>query len=99
LSTIHLGCSTESAFATFALPFDNVLRQKFCRLNMAVNASFASPSADAKTAHMITQLDSSSFLTTIVNGMSVWTVLFTLFVCAVAYDQCTNCLSQCAERH
>jgi C-22 sterol desaturase len=57
---------------------------------MAVNASFVSPTADAKVAHLITHLDSSSFLATIFNGLGVWRVLLTLLVCAVAYDQCND---------
>jgi C-22 sterol desaturase len=55
---------------------------------MAVNASFVSPTADAKVAHMITQLDSNSFLSAIINGFSVWRLLLTMVVMAVAYDQC-----------
>lgn len=57
---------------------------------MAANASFVSPTADAKVAHMITQLDTSSILGAIFNGFSLWRALLTLVVLAVAYDQCKN---------
>lgn len=63
---------------------------------MAVNASFVSPTADAKVAHMITQLDDNSILSTIYNGLSVWSVLFTVLAVAVAYDQCMDHSTQCA---
>lgn len=63
---------------------------------MAVNASFVSPTADAKVAHMITQLDSNSILSTIFNGLSVWRVLLTLLMAAVVYDQCKQKTTQCA---
>jgi C-22 sterol desaturase len=55
---------------------------------MAVNASFVSPTADAKVAHMMTQLDGHSMLAAVVNGLSVWRLLLTMVVVAVAYDQC-----------
>jgi C-22 sterol desaturase len=55
---------------------------------MAVNASFVSPTADAKVAHMMTQLDSSSLLAAAFNGFSVWRLLITMVVLAIAYDQC-----------
>ncbi|KAH7385202.1 cytochrome P450 61 [Phaeosphaeria sp. MPI-PUGE-AT-0046c] len=54
---------------------------------MALNASFVSPTADAKVAHMITQLDTNSILSTVLNGFSVWRLLLTLLVLAVTYDQ------------
>jgi sterol 22-desaturase len=62
---------------------------------MAVNASFVSPTADAKVAHMMTQLDGSSLLAAAFNGFSVWRLLITMVVLAVAYDQCMqqSCLS------
>jgi C-22 sterol desaturase len=63
---------------------------------MAVNASFVSPTADAKVAHMITQLDSNSILSTIFNGLSIWRVLLTVLVAAVVYDQCKHKNAQCA---
>lgn len=63
---------------------------------MAVNASFVSPTADAKVAHIMTQLDSSSVLATIYQNLSVWRVLLTLLACAVAYDQCKSRHPRCA---
>jgi C-22 sterol desaturase len=63
---------------------------------MAVNASFVSPTADAKVAHLMTQLDTNSLLSTIFNGFSVWRLLLTILVAAVAYDQCMDVLSRCA---
>jgi C-22 sterol desaturase len=63
---------------------------------MAVNASFVSPTADAKVAHMITQLDNNSIISTIFNNLSVWRVLLTLIVVAVAYDQCMEHNIKCA---
>jgi C-22 sterol desaturase len=56
---------------------------------MALNASFVSPTADAKVAHMMSQLDTNSLLSAIFGGFSVWRLLLTLVVVAVAYDQCT----------
>lgn len=54
---------------------------------MAVNASFVSPTADAKVAHMVAHLDTNSVISTIFNGFSFWRVLITLVVLAVTYDQ------------
>lgn len=65
---------------------------------MAANASFVSPTADAKVAHMITQLDTSSILGAIFNGFSVWRALLTVLVLAVAYDQCKTFFVLCARR-
>lgn len=62
-------------------------------LKMAVNASFVSPTADAKVAHMITSLNSNSILSAIVDGFSVWRLLLTLLVLAVAYDQCMSAIT------
>lgn len=56
---------------------------------MAVNASFVSPTADAKVAHMITQLDTAGLLSTIFNGFTFWKAVLTLLVVAVTYDQRT----------
>jgi C-22 sterol desaturase len=55
---------------------------------MAVNASFASPTADATVAHLVKQLDSNSVLSAVVNGFSLWRLVLTVLVMAVAYDQC-----------
>lgn len=54
---------------------------------MALNASFVSPTADAKVAHLITQFDTNSFLSAAAANFSVWRLLVTLIVMAVAYDQ------------
>jgi hypothetical protein len=54
---------------------------------MAFNASFVSPTADAKVAHMITQLDTTGLLSTLLNGITFWKALLTLFLAAVVYDQ------------
>jgi C-22 sterol desaturase len=59
---------------------------------MAVNASFVSPTADAKVAHMMAQFDSSSVLSAVFNGFSIWRLLLTILVLAIAYDQCTDTL-------
>lgn len=55
---------------------------------MALNASFVSPTADAKVAHMITQFDTAGLLSTIVNGFTFWKAALALLVGAVIYDQC-----------
>lgn len=57
------------------------------RNNMALNASFVSPTADAKVAHMITQFDTTGFFSTIINGFTFWKAALTLFIAAVIYDQ------------
>jgi hypothetical protein len=54
---------------------------------MALNASFVSPTADAKVAHMITQLDTTGLLSTLLNAITFWKALLTLFLAAVVYDQ------------
>ncbi|KAF2127764.1 cytochrome P450 61 [Dothidotthia symphoricarpi CBS 119687] len=54
---------------------------------MAANASFVSPTADAKVAHMMTQLDANGLLSTVFNGLSTWKLVLTLLVAAVVYDQ------------
>jgi C-22 sterol desaturase len=55
---------------------------------MALNASFVSPTADAKVAHLMSQFDNNSLLSVVFSGFSVWRLLLTLVVVAVAYDQC-----------
>ena len=55
---------------------------------MAVNASFVSPTADASAAHRIPQLDATGLLNTLLNSYNGWTFALTLFLLAVAYDQC-----------
>jgi len=57
-------------------------------LAMTVNASFVSPTADAKVAHMITQFDTAGLLSTLVNGFTFWKAALALLVGAVLYDQC-----------
>lgn len=55
---------------------------------MALNASFVSPTADAKVAHMITQFDTAGLLSTVFNGFTFWRAVLALLVGAVIYDQC-----------
>jgi C-22 sterol desaturase len=55
---------------------------------MAVNASFASPTADATVAHHIKQLDNNSIVSAVINGFSLWRLVLTVLVMAIAYDQC-----------
>jgi hypothetical protein len=55
---------------------------------MAVNASFVSPTADAKVAHMLTQFDTAGLVSTVFNGFTFWKAALTLLVAAVIYDQC-----------
>jgi hypothetical protein len=52
----------------------------------AVNATLASPRAEA-AVHVGAQV-ASGFVARILDGMNVWTVLLTLFLGAVLYDQC-----------
>ncbi|OCK82361.1 cytochrome P450 61 [Lepidopterella palustris CBS 459.81] len=54
---------------------------------MAVNASFVSPTADAKIAQRIGQINANSLVSTILNGINGWTIALTLFFVLVAYDQ------------
>jgi C-22 sterol desaturase len=65
---------------------------------MAVNASFVSPTADAKVAHLMTQFESNSFLSAVFNGFSIWRLLFTMLVVAIAYDQCMGPFTRRAGR-
>jgi len=55
---------------------------------MALNASFVSPTADAKVAHMITQFDTAGLLSTVFNGFTFWKAALALLIGAVLYDQC-----------
>lgn len=55
---------------------------------MALNASFVSPTADAKVAHLITQFDTTGLLSTIFNGFTFWRAVLALLAGAVIYDQC-----------
>ncbi|KAF2004672.1 cytochrome P450 61 [Amniculicola lignicola CBS 123094] len=53
---------------------------------MTANASFVSPTADAKVAHMVSQLDAGGIVSRIlqVNG---WALALTVLLMLVAYDQ------------
>jgi C-22 sterol desaturase len=55
---------------------------------MALNASFVSPTADAKAAHQVAQLDLNGVLSTLLSNVSGWTIVLTLILSCVAYDQC-----------
>jgi sterol 22-desaturase len=52
----------------------------------AQNASFTSPLADAKYAHIVGNSQIDGVLSTI-SGLSGWTIALTLFALVVAYDQ------------
>lgn len=56
---------------------------------MTVNASFVSPTADANVAHMLQHFDSNGLVSSIVAGFTVWKLILTLLLTAIAYDQCT----------
>lgn len=71
--------------------FESVAR--LVHFEMAVNASFVSPTADAKVAHVIQQFDTSGLLSTALNGFTVWKLILTLLITAVAYDQCMTLFS------
>jgi C-22 sterol desaturase len=66
---------------------------------MAVNASFVSPTADAKVAHVIQQFDTNGLLSSIFTGFNVWKLALTLIITAVAYDQCRHCINHVCARH
>lgn len=55
---------------------------------MTVNGSFVSPTADAKVAQRVAQLDVNGVLSTVLNGVNGWTILLTTLLLLVAYDQC-----------
>ncbi|KAF2467302.1 cytochrome P450 61 [Lindgomyces ingoldianus] len=54
---------------------------------MVVNGSFVSPTADAKVAHRIAQLDANGIISTLLHGVNGWTIALTCFLMLVAYDQ------------
>ncbi|KAF2849768.1 cytochrome P450 sterol C-22 desaturas-like protein [Plenodomus tracheiphilus IPT5] len=54
---------------------------------MAVNASFVSPTADANVAHVLQQFDSNGLLSSVFTGLTLWKVVLTLLLSAIAYDQ------------
>lgn len=41
---------------------------------------------------MITHLNSNSILSAVIDGFSVWRLLLTLLIVAVAYDQCMSAI-------
>ena len=51
-----------------------------------MNASYASPTADAAFAKIV-NVAPGGVVARLLDGMSAWTVLFTLVMAAVAYDQ------------
>lgn len=55
---------------------------------MALNASFVSPTADAKVAHAVAHFDAAGLLSTVFNGFTFWKAALALLVGAVLYDQC-----------
>jgi C-22 sterol desaturase len=57
---------------------------------MAVNATFASPTADAKVAHQIAQLDVNGVLSTVFQNLNGWTLALTVLLACVVYDQCAS---------
>jgi hypothetical protein len=58
---------------------------------MALNASYASPTADAQYA--LRQVEFSGILSRLTQGWSAWSIALTLFMGLVLYDQCT-CVPQ-----
>jgi hypothetical protein len=62
---------------------------------MAQNvSSFASPLADASYAQVVgnPQID---IIIGKLGELSIWTILFSLLLCAVAYDQCKSSIVAC----
>lgn len=55
---------------------------------MTVNGSFVSPTADAKVAQQLAQLDFNGVLSRIVANTNGWTIALTVLLLCVAYDQC-----------
>jgi hypothetical protein len=53
---------------------------------MAANVSYASPTADAQYA--LRYVESSGILNRLTQGWSAWSVVLTLFLGLVLYDQC-----------
>jgi C-22 sterol desaturase len=66
---------------------------------MAVNASFVSPTADAKVAHVMQQFDTNGLLSSVFSGFTAWKMVLTLIVTAVVYDQCTTNRHPCCAAH
>jgi hypothetical protein len=57
---------------------------------MAVNGTFVSPTADAKIAHRIAQLPATGLLSTLLENVNGWTLVLTVFLMLIAYDQCRS---------
>jgi C-22 sterol desaturase len=57
---------------------------------MAVNASFVSPTADAKVAHMVASFDANGLVSMLTNNLNGWRLVLTILVLAIAYDQCMS---------
>jgi C-22 sterol desaturase len=55
---------------------------------MAANASFVSPTADAKVAHTVA-FNANGVLSKVLDNVSGWQLVLTLLLVLVAYDQCT----------
>lgn len=53
-----------------------------------MNGSFVSPTADAKVAHMVTELNVNGIVNRVLEGVSGWTIILTILLMTVAYDQC-----------
>ena len=69
---------------------------------MVANASFVSPTADAKFAQKINQFDTNGIVSTLLSGVNGWTITLTVFLMLVAYDQCKLetlqlCLRECTN--
>ena len=62
---------------------------------MAANASFVSPSADAKDIHLLDQFDTAGLLSSALEGFTLWRLALTLIVSAIAYDQCMHSCRCC----
>jgi C-22 sterol desaturase len=61
---------------------------------MAKNASFTSPLADAKLAQFVGHPQIDGLLAR-ASELSAWTVVLTIFLGLVAYDQCKTPWLQC----
>lgn len=54
---------------------------------MAANASFVSPTADAKVAHTIAAFNANGVLSKVMNNVTGWQLVLTVMLLLVAYDQ------------
>lgn len=57
---------------------------------MAVNASFVSPTADAKVAQVMASFNANGLVSRFLNDLTWWKLVLTVLMLAVAYDQCTS---------